>query len=150
MKTRKIRSDTVAGQIKAHEKKRAVRLPAGLILRKKLELQLWEHYTTSREPDAWRAIDLVQIWKVVKHDIRIIEFHKQIDKEGLMVPGQYGDIPNPAISALDREERTQLTISRSLSLTIRGNDAIALNAGGDSAIDKAVDKEDKAQMYLFK
>jgi hypothetical protein len=146
MKHRKERSDSVAGQIKnrvLHET--TILVPEGIELITDEEKKLWEHYTAARDSETWRDSDLLQVWKIVKYDIQIRKLHAQIELEGIMVDG----IANPAFKMLNMVQRLQLSLFSSLSLGIRGADAVAINNSGKSAVDKAADKERKSQMSLL-
>ena len=148
-KQRKTRSDTIAGQVKRFEEKERVDIPEGVILRTNEQKQLWEHYTSAREPESWRTIDLLNVWEMVKYMIIIRQLHKAIEKDGVMIEGQYGPVQNEAVKMLIQIKRLHIAIASSMSLGIRGNDAVALNAGGKSAIDQQVEKEREAQMSLL-
>lgn len=152
MATRKIREDSIQGQIKRQKTaNKVMELPEGLELADREEEILWRQFTNARAHDDWRDIDLVIIHKIIMLEKRIRRHNVEIDKTDVVVENKRGTpIENPLLRVIDTLQRQQLAMIRSLSLGVSSEKAIAKNTGGAKSKDKEDQKEGKLLSLLAK
>lgn len=126
---RKIRRDSVSGQVKAaSDAKIIVPVPAGVVLNDE-ERIVWKQITDARAPDSWRECDLLLVAKAVKLEVMLREATADLGTD-LVIDG----VRNPLVAIIDTLAKQQLSIYRLLSLSIKAVDAPALDSDGKSAI----------------
>ena len=96
--------------------------PDGVELRDEVDCLIWAQFTLSRLVNDWTAADLVQLGKIVmlESDLRKLtqELH---DGEGYMLDytdsmGNELQKENPIVSTIDKVQKQQLSIIRSMGL----------------------------------
>lgn len=132
---RKARSDSAAGAVNVFsEISSTVNAPLGVTLDDNEEKIIWEQFTKTRAPDAWRDFDLVLLSKVVKLESRIRKHQKELDNTGAIIENQRGTpIENPLFRVIDTLTRQQMTVIRSMSLNRTESHPRTLNATGETA-----------------
>lgn len=122
-----------------------IALPPGVILRGDDEMVIWRQFTRARARDGWRDFDLLIVAKAVRLEADIRKHQKTLDEQGVTLINERGtQIENPMVSVIDRLQRQQLALIRSLSLTQLSQDVRTLNSQGaeKAKLRKAVDSFD--------
>lgn len=134
---RKQRSDSISGQIKAHQDAQVVMpVPDGVKFNTDEEMVLWRQFTAARAPDMWREFDLLLIAKMVFLEAKIRKHNDMIDRTGPLIENKRGTmIENPLLRVVDTLERRQLAIVRTMSLGVSSNTAADMNRSGRMASD---------------
>lgn len=105
-----------------------VPLPEGVELRSDEEQVIWDQFTRARAREDWRDLDLILLAKIVRMEADIRQYQTEIQEQGAIVKNQRGtQIPNPLLSIIDKIERRQLAVVRSMSLNQQHADPRTLN-----------------------
>ena len=132
---RKTRSDSAAGAVDTFANlATSVAAPLGITLDDEQENIIWEQFTKTRAPDAWREFDLVLLSKIVKIEAKIRKHQKELDSMGAIIENQRGTpIENPLFRVIDTLTRQQMAVIRSMSLNQTESHPRTLNATGQKA-----------------
>jgi hypothetical protein len=129
---RKARSDSAASAVDTFSRvSNLTAAPLGVTLDDEDEKILWDQFTKTRAPDAWREFDLVLLSKIVKIEARIRKHQKELDAMGAVIENQRGtQIENPLFRIVDTLTRQQMAVIRSMSLNQTESHPRTLNATG--------------------
>ena len=94
-----------------------VPLPEGVELRSDEERVIWDQFSRARAREDWRDLDLILLAKVVRMEADIRKHQTELEEQGAVVQNKRGtQIPNPLLVIIDKIERRQLAVVRSMSL----------------------------------
>lgn len=132
---RKARSDSAASAVDTFAKLSSqIAVPQGVTLDDEQEKIIWDQFTKTRAPDAWREFDLVLLSKIVKIEAKIRKHQKELDAMGAIIENQRGTpIENPLFRVIDTLTRQQMAVIRSMSLNQTESHPRTLNATGQKA-----------------
>ena len=135
---RKQRDDSITSAVKQRQDiERSAPVPDGIVINDAESQALWDQYTSARDIDTWRQIDLLLIGKIVHKEMDIRRHKAMLDRTSVLIENKRGTmVVNPLISVIDTYERMQLAIIRSLSLGVHAGEARGMNNGGQRALDK--------------
>ncbi len=148
---RKVRSDTVAGQVLAEQsKKLAIPIPVWTDLDATDEetLALWEVYTSARDKALWREVDLLMLAQLTSFSLEIRRLTDQLKVEGYTIEGASGQKVNPALKVRDMLMGRKLSLIGKLSLGISSNRGRELNKAGEKAVSVTV-SEGKTRLRVL-
>lgn len=136
----------MAGQIKRRDDiHKENTIPDGITIQSDEEKTLWSQYTASRSHDLWREIDLLNIAKMVKLEMRIRNAEAILDEVGIVIENKRGTmVENPVVRVIDTFTRQHLAIFRSLGLGIASDNSVALNNTGVKSKEKEEVKKQKS------
>ena len=127
MATKKYRlgTDAAFGQhIAANTNLEWIDPPAGVNLRNDADRLCWAQWSMSRLVSDWTLSDLGQLGKVIKMEVDIREMWDELHADGIMLideeTGKKRE--NPTLAALDRIQKAQLSIIRSMGLNTPSTD----------------------------
>lgn len=98
--------------------------PEGTVLRHEADAMAWSQWTMSRLEADWNLSDLAQLGKIIKMEVDLRELWGVVDSEGIMLFDEEKGrkYENPILSAIDRIQKSQLSIIRSLGLNTPSTD----------------------------
>lgn len=98
--------------------------PEGVELRNDKDRLCWAQWTMSRLASDWTVSDLSQLGKVIKMEVDIREMWDDIHSEGIMLYDEEKDrkYENPIMPVLDKVQKAQLSIIRSMGLNTPSTD----------------------------
>ncbi len=98
--------------------------PEGVDLRNDEDRLTWAQWSMSRLASDWTLSDLGQLGKVVKMEVDIRAMWKQLDEEGIMLfdEDKGRKYENPILASLDKIQKAQLSIIRSMGLNTPSTD----------------------------
>lgn len=98
--------------------------PKGVDLRNDEDRLTWAQWSMSRLTSDWTLSDLGQLGKVVKMEVDIRAMWKQLDEEGIMLFDEERGrkYENPILASLDKIQKAQLSIIRSMGLNTPSTD----------------------------
>ena len=108
--------------------------PDGVELRNDTDRLLWAQWTMSRLASDWTVSDLCQLGKVVMMEADIRELWADIHGDGIMLYCEEKDrkYENPALAPLDRIQKAQLSIIRSMGLNTPSTDPRTMQRAVDN------------------
>lgn len=141
---RKNRSDSISSIVKRKAAVgESIEPPEGITITGKEHQALWDQYTSARDHETWRQMDLLLIAKIVDKELDIRKHKELLDRTSVLIENKRGTmVMNPLINVIDIYERAQLSIIRSLSLGVHAGDARSMNNTGQ----KAQDLQDKQEI----
>jgi len=98
--------------------------PEGVELRNDKDRLTWAQWTMSRLASDWTVSDLSQLGKVIKMEVDLREMWDQVHSEGIMLYDEEKDrnYENPIMPVIDRVQKAQLSIIRSMGLNTPSTD----------------------------
>jgi hypothetical protein len=98
--------------------------PEGVELRNDKDRLTWAQWTMSRLASDWTISDLSQLGKVIKMEVDLREMWDQVHSEGIMLYDEEKDrnYENPIMPVIDRVQKAQLSIIRSMGLNTPSTD----------------------------
>lgn len=138
---RKKNANTIADDINSFSQVNVtIQVPDGVVLETEEEKIIWEQFTATRSPDSWRDFDLVLLSKIVKLEVKIREYQKELDEKGPTVTNPRGNsMENPLFRIIDTLTRQQMAVIRAMSLNQTASAPRSLNKTGKKLADaKAV------------
>ncbi len=98
--------------------------PEGVELRNDKDRLTWAQWTMSRLASDWTVSDLSQLGKVIKMEVDLRELWEQAHSEGIMLfdEDKGRNYENPVIATIDKIQKAQLSIIRSMGLNTPSTD----------------------------
>jgi hypothetical protein len=92
--------------------------PPGVELRHEADKLTWAQWSMSRLVEDWTVSDLSQLGRVIKMEVDLRELWDEVHGEGIMLENEETQkkYENPIIATIDRIQKAQLSIIRSMGL----------------------------------
>jgi hypothetical protein len=117
--------DSVMGShIMANSSLEWIEPPEGVSLRNDEDALLWAQFTASRLVEDWTISDLCQLGKVIQKEADLRHLWEELREEGFMVKDEKKgcSVENPKLAVIDRIQKSQLSIIRSMGLNTPSTD----------------------------
>ena len=108
--------------------------PDGVELRNDEDRLTWAQWTMSRLASDWTISDLSQLGKVIQQEVDLRHLWKVLREEGFMAydAKREMEVENPKLAVIDRIQKAQLSIIRSMGLNTPSTDPRTMQRAVDN------------------
>jgi hypothetical protein len=114
----------ITGHLAAMSRLEWIEPPEGVSLRNDQDKLLWAQFTMSRLEADWTIADLCQLGKVIMAEADLRDLWSEVNIEGIMLENEETGkkYENPLIGTIDKIQRAQLSVIRSMGLNTPSTD----------------------------
>jgi hypothetical protein len=110
--------------------------PPGVELRHEADKLTWAQWSMSRLVEDWTVSDLTQLGKVIQQEVDLRHLWVELREEGFMAFDEKKGmkVENPKLAVIDRIQKAQLSIIRSMGLNTPSTDPRVMKRALDNVM----------------